>query len=452
MLRSALFRSSMREAWRSLRKCRLNGWVHDAVVGTVRTRVGVVCLVAFIGLFLLTLLTLERDPSSAAYAQVGSAAASPVLSDRMQYVGDAACLPCHEQESRSYSHTSHHLTSRNATKESVLGSFASGSNVLTISTPETIGDPRLYFSMEAAPDGLYQTAIAEQNSDKLSHRERIDVVIGSGARGQTYLYWSGDQLYELPVSYWTDGHQWINSPGYRDGTANFGRRVSPRCLECHATYIKALSSDSQMNLYDRGSLVTGISCETCHGAGAAHIAQERSRSDTVRKQAILNPAKFDRDRQIDQCALCHNGTQREELMGAFSYVPGQPLNRYLAPNLPDTSEHPDVHGNQVGLLERSRCYLSSPSMTCSTCHNVHATERVAADYSDRCLSCHRWQSCGEAKKLGIKITHNCIDCHMPLEQTNAIVSDTAGRVVRTTMRTHWIKIYPETEITVRHTK
>jgi hypothetical protein len=70
-------------------------------------------------------------------------------------------------------------------------------------------------------------------------------------------------------------------------------------------------------------------------------------------------------------------------MGAFSYMPGQSLDRYLAPNPLDTSEHPDVHGNQVGLLERSRCYLSSPSMTCSTCHNVHATERVAVDYSDR---------------------------------------------------------------------
>jgi len=296
--------------------------------------------------------------------------------------------------------------------------------------------------MEARPDGLYQTAMAEQNSEKLSHSERIDVVIGSGVRGQTYLYWSGDRLYELPVSYWTDGHQWINSPGYKDGTANFGRRADPRCLECHATYIKALSSDPQMNRYDRGSLVTGISCETCHGPGAAHVAQERSRPKAS-GSTILNPAKFERDRQIDQCALCHNGTQREELVEAFSYVPGQALDRYLGANPLDASEHPDVHGNQVGLLKRSRCYLSSASMTCSTCHNVHATERAAADYSSRCLSCHRWQSCGEAKKLGIKITHNCIDCHMPLEQTNAIVSDTAGKIVRTSMRTHWIKIYPE---------
>ena len=53
--------------------------------------------------------------------------------------------------------------------------------------------------------------------------ERIDLITGSGMRGQTYLFWQGDRLFELPVSYWSDGHRWINSPGYIDGTADFSR-------------------------------------------------------------------------------------------------------------------------------------------------------------------------------------------------------------------------------------
>jgi Cytochrome c554 and c-prime len=443
MLLSTRLRASWKNACRPLRSPRPDEWVDNSAIRRVRIRSGVIYLFVFISIVSCLVAMLKRNPPPA-YAQTTD---TPARLDRTQFVGDKTCVPCHQRESESYSHTSHHLTSQNATKESVPGSFAQGSNVLTISTPKTASDPHLYFVMEARPDGLYETARAEQNSEKLSHSERIDVVIGSGVRGQTYLYWSADRLYELPVSYWTDGRQWINSPGYKDGTANFGRRADPRCLECHATYIKALSPDPQMNLYDRGSLVTGISCETCHGPGTAHVAQERSRQKGS-GPTILNPAKFDRDRQIDQCALCHNGTQRDELVEAFSYVPGQPLDRYLGPNPLDSSEHPDVHGNQVGLLKRSRCYLSSASMTCSTCHNVHAPERAAADYSSRCLSCHRWQSCGKAKKLGIKITQNCIDCHMPLEQTNAIVSDTAGKVVRTSMRTHWIKIYPEAKADV----
>jgi hypothetical protein len=46
------------------------------------------------------------------------------------------------------------------------------------------------------------------------------------------------------------------------------------------------------------------------------------------------------------------------------------------------------------------------------------------------------------KKMGPRIAENCIDCHMPVEQTNAIVSETADKIIRTTMRTHWIKVYP----------
>ena len=142
------------------------------------------------------------------------------------------------------------------------------------------------------------------------------------------------------------------------------------------------------------------------------------------------------------CALCHNGIRSEELVPAFSYVPGKSLDTYLHPNEGDLAAHPDVHGNQVGLLQKSRCYVSSPNMSCSTCHDVHQPERAAAAYSDRCLSCHRVESCGMSKTMGHKIAENCIDCHMPVESTNAIVSETAGQVIRPKMRNHWIKVYP----------
>ncbi len=380
------------------------------------------------------------------FAQAPGPPASHAGEDRLQDVGDAVCLDCHAKESQSYVHTAHHLTSQPAPQDTVLGSFAAGKNILTISSPT--GDraaPKLYFAMESREGGLYETAVAEMNGKKLSHTAKMDVVIGSGIRGQTYLYWLGNQLFELPVSYWTDGRQWINSPGYEDGTANFERRADPRCVECHASYIHALSDDPQTNVYDRNSLVLGISCEVCHGTGKAHVAQERSTGHRPQPATptILNPAKLNRDRQVDQCALCHNGTARLGLAGAFAYVPGQPLDQYYAPPL-SASGQLDVHGNQVGLLQKSRCFLSSPAMTCSTCHNVHAPERAAADYSSRCLACHRWQSCGEAKRIGAGIVRDCIGCHMPLQQTNAIVSETAGRVLRTSIRTHWIKVYPGT--------
>jgi hypothetical protein len=355
-------------------------------------------------------------------------------------------MRCHKEQAVPYSQTAHHLTSQLPGSASILGSFKDEDGVLMIENPPAteIG-PRLYFKMEIRDGHYYETAVAEKGSKRLTRSERIDIVTGSGVRGQTYLYWAGNELFELPVSYWSDGNQWINSPGYTDGTANFDRHVDPRCLECHATYLKPLSSDPQSNVFDKDSLETGISCETCHGAGADHVEREEdvsARPTSASSNGILNPARFIRDRQIDLCALCHSGGQRAELKPPFTYLPGKKLEEYFAADPVDSTDRPDVHGNQVGLLKKSRCYLSSPAMSCSTCHDVHHRERSAAEYSERCLGCHRWQSCGVSRTMGIKIVRNCIDCHMPLQQTSAIVSKTANRTLHASIRSHWIKAYP----------
>src|SRR5271168_1812463 len=203
-------------------------------------------------LFLWSMVVCSSGHNSwIAHAQANSTTAiGDIPVKRTGYVGDHACLKCHKEQSISYDKTSHHLTSQQPGESSILGSFKDGENVLMIANPETSDtDPRLYFQMDANNGGYYETAVAERGEQKLTRRERIDIVIGSGVRGQTYLYWAGDKLYELPVSYWSEGKQWINSPGYKDGTANFARHVDQRCLECHATYIRPLSSDLQTNIY-----------------------------------------------------------------------------------------------------------------------------------------------------------------------------------------------------------
>ena len=376
----------------------------------------------------------------------GSPQVSQPAADRTGYVGDASCTPCHKDISQSYQHTGHHLTSQLPTLMSVHGSFQKDANILTIVDPAQPAEPGLQYVMEASKEGFFEAARSGWSSDVFQRSERLDLVTGSGVRGQTYLYWQRDRLFELPVSYWTDGHRWINSPGYIDGTADFSRVVNPACLECHASYIRALSSGPGTNRYDRESLVVGISCESCHGAGANHVrleAKHETEANLSTPHGILNPANFSRDRKVDLCAECHNGIQREALAPTFSYVPGRPLSEFFKALPAPEVEHPDVHGNQVGLLQRSKCYRSSDKMSCTTCHNVHTTGQPAASYALKCLTCHQWQTCGMANELGqTRIEKECIDCHMPSEETNVIVSETAGQVVHAKMRNHWIKVYP----------
>ena len=364
---------------------------------------------------------------------------------RSCYLGDQVCTSCHKEQSLPYLHTAHHLTSSLPSKDSIPGSFEEPTNTLKIQEPApAIGDPGLTYKMTAKDRHFFVTAITGFPGQFQTRMESMDIVIGSGVRGQSYLYWQGDALFELPVSYWSDGRQWINSPGYRNGPPNFQRAAIPRCMECNVSYLKPLSPDPAANRYDAATLVPGISCETCHGPGAAHATLEQTGpSRSKRNSAILNPAGFSRERQIDLCALCHSGAQQVALAPAFSYIPGTPLESYLHPVTVTQDTRPDVHANQVGLLKKSRCFIASNTMTCSTCHEVHAPERPAASYSAKCLSCHKVENCKTAMRLGAKVKSNCIDCHMPLQQTQAIVSQTGDRIIRTTMRTHWIRVYTD---------
>jgi hypothetical protein len=147
-------------------------------------------------------------------------------------------------------------------------------------------------------------------------------------------------------------------------------------------------------------------------------ASDNGTTEVVPSQ-IVNPAALSRERQVEICAQCHGGIG-ESVGPAFSYVPGQPLENYIRLQRPDANAAVDVHGNQVALTQRSRCYQNS-QMSCTMCHEVHAPERAAAAYSEKCLKCHKESACGEFAKLGAKIRDNCIDCHMPVQESNLII-------------------------------
>ena len=349
------------------------------------------------------------------------------------YAADEKCLSCHGDK-KTYMETAHYLTSRLPTKDTIAGRFDEGHNTLKTSTPD------LAYTMERRKDGFYQTAVLGAPPHTMSISKRFDFVIGSGRKGQTYLSWKdGDRLRELPVSYWTELGTWANSPGYTDGELDFGRPITPRCLECHASAFESIPGNA-VNRYNTTSYVLGISCAKCHGPGRDHVALRLAKAAPSSGQEIVNPAKLPRARQVELCALCHGGLG-VQTAPAFSFVPGRPLQDYLRLTVPAPGETVDVHGNQIALLEKSRCFQAS-NMTCSTCHDVHRPKRDAAAFSSACLTCHKVESCGVAATMGRKIADNCVDCHMPKQTSDVLFSIVEGRKVQPQVRTHWIKPYP----------
>jgi hypothetical protein len=358
------------------------------------------------------------------------------------FAGDAACASCHQKEAAAWLSNPHHLDSAPANAATILGSFTPGKNVVRSGIPDVL------FKMVASPGGFFQTVTDLNNPDGLRGlAQRFDVVVGSGRRGQTYLYWQGDQLFELPISYWSSTREWINSPDYEPDAVDFSRPIVPRCLECHATFFRA---QQDPNFYDRSSLILGIGCEKCHGAGAVHVSREQSAHPPAAgspEVAIVNPARLTRDRQMDLCSLCHAGLG-QSLLPALSYQPGDVLAQSLTIANPPPGEPIDVHGNQVSALQRSKCY-SSGRLTCSTCHNVHERQENADSYSVHCLECHAAASCPRFQRMGQAIRTRCVECHMPEGKSETLHSSTEGHFLQAELRNHFIAVYPDAGA-VRH--
>ena len=278
--------------------------------------------------------------------------------------------------------------------------------------------------MEKRDSGFYQVAYSD-DVEKLARR--FDIVMGSGAKGQTSMYWHNNQLFQLPVTFFTAANEWSNSPGY-PMKAIFNRPITSRCMECHSTYANTLTNINTVpEEFERASIIYGVDCERCHGPGAAHAAFQMQHPAETKGRYIINPTSLSRQQQLDACALCHGG-KLQKTTPSFEFVAGDKLADYFtydtaAPN-PDNI---DLHGNQYGLLRASKCFRMSETMTCNTCHNPHENERGKIEiFSQRCAGCHNTGEHGNGKickmtaSLGDAITANCIDCHMPAKASRAI--------------------------------
>ena len=355
-----------------------------------------------------------------------------------QFAGFETCKSCHKNIFESQSQTSHALSSRPGNTTSIKGSFHEGKNVFEL-------NPQLKVIMEKTTEGLSEVGYI---NDQKVMRQPMDIVIGSGTKGQTYLYWYGNKLFQLPVSYYTPLNTWCNSPGFPNNQILFNRSIPGRCLECHSTYAKSISTANDVVEYDKTQLIYGISCERCHGPAADHVAYHLSHPNETKAKYIINPALLSRQQKLDNCALCHSGL-RENTKPSFSFVTGDKLDDYSTPDYKaDTMAQLDVHGNQYGLLTASKCFKMS-TMDCSSCHNVHEKETNNVQlFSQRCMNCHKTENhnfCTQPAMPGLTLNTNCIDCHMPALPSKKIflsVED-KSRSAPDLVRTHLVGIYKE---------
>lgn len=356
----------------------------------------------------------------------------------IEFAGSATCKSCHPLICENHLLTAHYLTSRPATVETVKGSFDLTRNTLVM-------NDRLKVVMERTSDGLFQSGFVD--GMKLNSRP-MDIVIGSGRKGQTYLYWQDKKLFQLPVSYYPPLGEWCNSPGYPTDQILFNRPIPARCVECHGTYFRSEKVNGGGEIFDPSQVMLGVACERCHGPAADHVKFHEKHPKETEGKYIVNPARLSRQQKLDNCALCHSGL-RKNIKPSFSFVSGDTLDHYSLPDYNvDEAAALDVHGNQYGLLTASRCFRKS-NMDCSSCHDVHVKETNDMKlFSQRCMTCHNAANhnvCTQSQLSARRMQENCIECHMPALPSSKVLFNLTdqSKAIPDLVRTHRIAVYPE---------
>jgi hypothetical protein len=359
------------------------------------------------------------------------------------YAGAEKCMKCHSDVHGSYVHTAHYAASATAGGNTVHGSFSDNLNVFILGPSQKV-------VMEKRSDGMYQTYY---KNGKIIESRRFDIVMG-GVKGESYLYWKGNTLNQLPVSYYSKQHEWALSPRFDPRYVNFNRSINSRCLQCHASYIGDRPADEQKfnstEEFDKSTLVMPVDCERCHGPGAMHVEFQTDHPEIKTAKYMVSYASLPRARRIDMCAVCHSGNNSEMLRSTFGFKPGDNYADFKLPDFKyriDTSRL-DVHGNQVQLLQSSKCFIYS-KMDCATCHDVHQNQRGnTLLFNQKCLGCHsgtKHNYCKMANASNARlIGSNCIKCHMPELTTQAIITPNADKTFSADIfvHTHHIAVYP----------
>ncbi len=340
-----------------------------------------------------------------------SASSSGSVQEARAFVGSAACEECHKAEAMTHSISRHATTLRLMDRKS-LGNAAPPDGVI----PET------NYSL-SSPKGRYRVSLANAPE----RGDTLDLAFGSGRTGMTFVAILGrDSLAELRMSYFPNdpNHKWYVTPGQehmRDqklGKIHKGE-FPRRCVACHAVSVPEGALVSEKKLL-------GVGCESCHGAGSAHISAMRSGTkDNLHLERLTQLSATQKN---ELCTRCHTTgiSVSEQEMNAAA----------------DATRRFPFFG-----LQKSKCYTANKeSLSCLNCHTPHKdADPDPKSYEAACLKCHTSSApapeANRASTVGkgcpVNAKTGCINCHMPLGKI------LPGSKIPTQTRDHFIRVHKE---------
>jgi hypothetical protein len=395
----------------------------------------------------LLLLSTVMLPGLVGFGQPAkNRAAAPAGEPNQEYVGSAACAPCHSEVYRQFQQTD-----MGRSMSPVTPAF-----LKYIHSPAVYVNPPLKrrFEVFSKEGKLYQSESGTDADGKQSFRDahQLEWIIGAGVNGFGAILREDHHLFQAPLSFYSKAMDWEPSPGYEFTDLGFNRPITPGCISCHSGRPNAVpGSNGEFESLSFSELAIG--CERCHGPGAAHVdlmsglsvpkSEKFAPSDS--STMIVNPAHLTPYMADNICMACHQAGDVRVLKPGKTYKdirPGAPLDDTLSIlMIPPTRESPPSkdHVDHYYSMTLSKCYRASKGkLSCITCHDPHiepTREEAPVYFNNKCLTCHTSQSC----KLSLEVrmqrqpANNCIGCHMPQRDIQVIShsSATNHRIVAT---------------------
>jgi hypothetical protein len=324
----------------------------------------------------------------------------------VKYVGDAACVKCHKDETATYKH---HPMARSTI---AIGDL---NQPLDKKHNNPFVHDGVTFEVFKEGNRFFHRRRRFDDAGKLLYefKQEVHYAIGSGAMGYSYLSRTDDGfVFQTPISWYSQKQQWNLSPGMDQGGVK-PRVVHGYCLNCHAN--RVLFREDSINRYDEPIFQgLGIGCERCHGPGELHV-RSKDRLD------IVNPRRLEPALREAICQQCHlEGHPRMLHRGrkADEFRPGLPIEAFWSIFIETEQNGEPKAVSQVEQMYQSLCFQRGTEehrLGCVTCHNPHEVV-VPADrlshYNGRCIECHHDKPCTESKARQHEKNDSCIDCHM----------------------------------------
>src|ERR1700739_2110361 len=289
------------------------------------------------------------------------------------YVGNEACAKCHEAIYESNMPPAIANASGPAGENLIAGEF-------------THKQSGVHYAIQSE-DGKVWLNFERQGDSPVRGKRELLYYIGEGRRGRTYLFSDDGFVFESPVNWYADRHMWDMAPAYGNASEiPLNLPATTGCLNCHVSGMRPPIDGTENRYPTPPFLYSGVTCERCHGPGAAH----------VRGGAIVNPLKLSPKLRDQVCMQCHlEGNAAIERVGRhlYEYKPGADLSQYvryfvLTGDVPQGLRAP----SQFEALSQSVCkQKSGDSLSCLSCHDPHQTvprEKRVAFYRAKCVACH----------------------------------------------------------------